>query len=169
MPDLKIAYSTQLSEIRVGYQVDDGYVETRGAYLEIARGDDGKTIIGAYVAFQDKCSVLFKTPALHYVGTTVKHYSDVKKTGQHACICKDERMLLVSLYKWLNRNKIGVSLGRNINDDVDLIKERMLYHKIEDVNVPAYNKKCRIHMNRHGTTMLDFAGLNIVNGGTLTL
>jgi hypothetical protein len=169
MPDIKVAYSTQLSEIRVGYKVDDGYVETRGAYLEIARGDDGKSIIGAYVAFQDKCSVLFKTPALHYVGATVKHYSDVKKTGQHACICKDERMLLVSLYKWLNKNKIGVSLGRNINDDVDLIKERMLYHKIEDVNVPAYNKKCRIYMNRHSTTMLDFSGLNIVNGGTLTL
>ena len=38
MPDIKVAYSTQLSEIRVGYKVDDGYVETRGAYLEIARG-----------------------------------------------------------------------------------------------------------------------------------
>ena len=168
MPDIKVAYSTQMSEIRVGYRVDDGCVETRGAYLEIARGDDGKSIIGAYVAFQDKCSVLFKTPALHYVGATVKHYNDVKKTGQHACICKDERMLLVALYKWFNGNKIGVSLGSNINDDVDLIKERMLYHRIEDVSVPAYNNKCRILMNRHGTVMMDFAGLNIGNGGTLT-
>lgn len=169
MPDVTVAYDTQLAGFRVGYKVDDGYVETRGAYLEIARGDDGKTIIGAYVAFQDKCSVLFKTPALHYVRTTVKHYSNVKKTGQHVCICKDEHMLLVSLYKWLNKNKIGVSLGRNINDDVDLIKERMLYHKIEDVNVPAYNQKCRIQMNRYHTVMLDFAGLNIVNCGTLTI
>lgn len=168
MLGIKVAYSTQMSEIRVGYKVDDGYVETRGAYLEIARGDDRKSIIGAYVAFQDKCSVLFKTPALHHVGATLMHYSDVKKTGQHACICKDERMLLVALYKWFNRNKIGVSLGSNINDDVDLIKERMLYHKIEDVSVPAYNNKCRIHMNRHGTTRLDFSGLSIVNGGTLT-
>lgn len=168
MLDVTVAYDTQLAGFRVGYKVDDGYVETRGAYLEIARGNDEKTIIGAYVAYQDKCSVLFKTPDLHHVGTSVKHYSNVKKTGQHVCICKDERMLLVSLYKWLNKNKIGVSLGRNINDDVDLIKERMLYHKVEDVNVPAYNHKCRIHMNRHGTTRLDFAGLNIVNGGTLT-
>lgn len=168
MLDVTVAYDTQLAGFRVGYKVDDGYVETRGAYLEIARGNDEKTIIGAYVAYQDKCSVLFKTPDLHHVGTSVKHYSNVKKTGQHVCICKDERMLLVSLYKWLNKNKIGVSLGRNINDDVDLIKERMLYHKVEDVNVPAYSHKCRIHMNRHGTTRLDFAGLNIVNGGTLT-
>lgn len=169
MPDVTVAYDTQLAGFRVGYKVDYGYVETRGAYLEIARGNDEKTIIGAYVAYQDKCSVLFKTPALHHVGTTVKHYSNVKKTGQHVCICKDERMLLVSLYKWLNKNKIGVSLGRNINDDVDLIKERMLYHKIEDVSVPAYNQKCKIHMNRYNTVMLDFAGLNIVNGGTLTV
>ncbi|MBR2305631.1 MAG: hypothetical protein IKA48_00215 [Fibrobacter sp.] len=169
MPDITVANDTQLAGFKVEYKVDDGCVETRGAYLEIARGDDGKSIIGAYVAFQDKCSVLFKTPALHYVGTTVKHYSDVKKTGQHACICKDERMLLVSLYKWLNKNKISVSLGRNINDDVELIKERMLYHKIEDVSVPAYNKKCRIYTNGHGRTILDFAGFNIVDGGTFTL
>ena len=169
MPDVTVAYDTKLASFRVGYNVDDDYVETRCAYLEIARGDDGKTIIGAYVAFQDKCSVLFKTPALHHVGTTVKHYSDVKKTGQHACICKDERMLLVSLYKWLNKNKIGVSLGRNINDDVELIKARMLYHKIGDVSVPAYNHKCSIKMNRYGTTMLDFAGLSIVDGGTLPI
>lgn len=170
MPDAKVAYnSTQMSETGVGYSADDGYVETRGAHLEIARGDDGKAIIGAYVAFQDKCSVLFKTPALHHVGATVKHYSDVKKTGQHACICKDERMLLVALYKWFNRNKIGLSLGSNINDDVDLIKERMLYHRIEDVSVPAYNNKCRILMNRHGTVMIDLAGLNIVDGGALTI
>lgn len=155
-----------MANLSVVYTSSDGVCEVRSAYFDVAYGQDGKSIIAAYVTYRENFSVLFKTLDFKYSIEYPKRYCNIKHNKTRVLICKDEKTMLSMLYKWLVGNRIGVTMGVDIHKSVNAVKERMAYHGIEFIDIPAFKYLSKVYESKK-STIISFAGMHVIDGGVL--
>ena len=115
-----------------------------------------------------KLSVVFKVPSPGFSGYFPEHYGSVRHRARRVAIFRDERGLLAGLCRWLAENRINVSLGRNIDDDVGFVVQRMHHYGMEHDRIQPFIHRSKVYFNKKLQTHIDVR-IGVVDGWTITV